>query len=130
MFFCPNAGSGEARRTELPASMALDELRLARAKMRTAVGKALKLDHKAVARPERRTDTQVPDLRSCIEAMGQVTVVARFQRNGVVITKFSDIEGNSKVNSSGRLRTFARSFPRRHRLQCILHEIHEVPDSG
>ena len=78
--------------------MALDELRLARAEMRTAVGKALKPDHRAVARPERRTDAHVPNLRSCIEAMGQVTVVAQFQRTSVVIRKFSDIEGKSKVN--------------------------------
>ena len=81
----------DAKKTELRATMALHELRKARAMTQKALGEALNVNQPAVAKLERRTDMYVSNLRGYIEAMGgKLSIVARFPQGDVAITNFSD----------------------------------------
>ncbi len=85
----------EARKGELRESMLLHEVRQARAMTQEAVGTSLNVKQPAVAKLERRTDMYVSNLRSYIEAMGgKLNIVAQFPQGNVVITNFSDADGD------------------------------------
>ena len=80
-----------AKKTELRSTMALHELRKARAMTQKAVGEALNVNQPAVAKLERRTDIYVSSLRAYIEAVGgKLSIVARFPQGDVAIRNFSD----------------------------------------
>ncbi len=69
--------------------MLLHDLRQARTMTQKSVGEALNVNRPAVAKLERRTDMDLSNLRSYIEAMGgRFDIVARFPQCSVVIRNF------------------------------------------
>jgi len=59
-----------AHKARLGVAIPLHELLQARAMTQEAVGEVLKVDRLSVARRERRVDTYVASLRTCIKARG------------------------------------------------------------
>ncbi len=72
-------------------TMALQELRQARALTQEQLAKTLHLNQAAVSKVERQSDMYVSTLRRFLEAMGaELLIVAQFPDRDVVITQFGD----------------------------------------
>ena len=70
--------------------MPLYELRQALALTQKALAEELQVNQPAIAKMERRTDMDVSNLRSFIEAMGgRLKIVAEFPEGDVTITNFA-----------------------------------------
>ena len=80
----------DTRKAALRRAMPLHELRRARAMTQKALGQKLNVNQPAIAKPERRADMYVSNLRAYIEAMGgRLRITAEFPGGIVAITNFA-----------------------------------------
>ena len=91
--FTPKRRSRVAGRVAaIKAEMAVVELRQARQRSQEELARLLKVNQPAVAKPEKRTDMCVSNLRRYVEAPGgELEIIARFPEGAVVIGNFSEV---------------------------------------
>ena len=77
---------------KLLLEMHLNELRKARKKSQTVIGKKLNIKQAAISRIENRTDMYISTLRDYVKALGgELEIVARFQDMDVKIDQFKEL---------------------------------------